>query len=464
MDGFHWLGSPTGSAGESQSQSRRSSDGYGGAGAGSGGGTAANNVGTGGGGQQQQQQQQGSMNSNLAGGAAMGAAGGYDPFMGMLDFGVGMGGGGLPVGFGSPQANPFGDPFNAAAPSNLYGGSAPGFGVGGVGGGGGYAQMQPSQLGGTGVANGTSIGFGANGGSGTAAGSGTGAATGFDEFAMLFGHPTGNTAAGGGLGGDLGANAYQQQQTQRHQQQMLMQQQQQMLKQQQQQLIQAQKQAMAQKKSRRRKNSSMQQHQHRSGHGQQQRAPSSLASPSVQSSLFDPIDVFSTFRPSQMAKPSTAILSASQSATPLPVAELGENDDLLNTFAMRVENLSTEDMTAKQVLEKINTRTDEVITLFLPCCDFLVQCQQELRQGLAVATKKCYTGRGGVQNSMTNRQFYNTYIAPLPGKFLRQNQPIMPTAAIQSALKGVQNLCADAKRAERSGCEGMKVGHSVFWV
>lgn len=208
----------------------------------------------------------------------------------------------------------------------------------------------------------------------------------------------------------------------------------------------------------------MQQHQHRSGHGQQQRAPFSLASPSVQSSLFDPIDVFSTFRPSQMAKPSTAILSASQSATPLPVAELGENDDLLNTFSMRVENLSTEDMTAKQVLEKINTRTDEVITLFLPCCDFLVQCQQELRQGLTVATKKRYTGRGGVQNSMTNRQFYNTYIAPLPGKFLRQNQPIMPTAAIQSALKGVQNLCADAKRAERSGCEGMKVGHSVFWV
>ena len=129
MDGFHWLGSPTGSAGESQSQSRRSSDGYGGGGAGSGGGTTANNVGTGGGGQQQQQQQ-GSMNSNLAGGTAMGAAGGYDPFMGMLDFGVGMGGGGLPVGFGSPQANPFGDPFNAAAPSNLYGGSAPGFGVG----------------------------------------------------------------------------------------------------------------------------------------------------------------------------------------------------------------------------------------------------------------------------------------------------------------------------------------------
>ena len=180
------------------------------------------------------------------------------------------------------------------------------------------------------------------------------------------------------------------------------------------------------------------------------------------SSLFDPIDVFSSSRPSHRAKPNTAILSASKSATPLPVAELGENDDLLNTFTMRVENLSVEDMTAKEVLTKINTRTDEVITLFLPCCDFLVQCQQELRAGLAVATKKRHNSRGGYQNNMTNRQFYNAYIAKLPSKFLRQNQPIMPTVAIQSALKGVQNLCADAKRTERSGCEAMKVSLSSY--
>eukprot|EP00563_Minutocellus_polymorphus_P002623 CAMPEP_0181048144 /NCGR_PEP_ID=MMETSP1070-20121207/15273_1 /TAXON_ID=265543 /ORGANISM="Minutocellus polymorphus, Strain NH13" /LENGTH=970 /DNA_ID=CAMNT_0023126897 /DNA_START=242 /DNA_END=3152 /DNA_ORIENTATION=+ len=453
MDGFSWMGPPAGGAGESQSQSRRPSDGYGygGAGAGSGGGGGGgggNNAGTGAGGQQQQGNHfGGSINSNLAAGGAMGAAGGYDPLLGMLDFGVGMGGGGL--GLGAPQANPFGDPF-AAAPPNLYGGGASGLGGGG---GGGYRQMQPSQLGGTAAANGVSIGFGANGGSGTAAGTGTGTGTGFDDFAMLFGPPAGTTA-GGGLGGDLGANAYQQHQAQHHQQ--LMQQQQHLLVQQQQQLIQAQNRALAQQQSRRRKSPSTQQHQHRSGHGQQQRAPSSLASSSMQSSLFDPIDVFSSSRPSQKAKPNAAILSASKSATPLPVAELGENDDLLNTFTMHVENLSAEDMTAKQVLDKINTRTDEVITLFLPCCDFLVQCQQELRAGLAVATKKRYTSRGGYQNSMTNRQFYNTYIAPLPGKFLRQNQPIMPTAAIQSALKGVQNLCADAKRAERSGCEAMK--------
>lgn len=445
MDGFPWMTSPA--DGASGSQSRRSSDGFGGAGTGGGGGSSgsANNVGAGGGANnggsgQQQQQQQGnhfgaSMNSTLGGT--------YDPFAAMLDFtagGVGMGGGTGGLGLGPPQANPFGDPFAATSP-NFYGGGASGIGGGGSGGS-GYTQMQPSQLGGTGNGNGMSLGTGG---------------TGFDDFAMLFGPPAGTTTAGGAMGGDLGASAYQQHNTQHHQH--LMQQQQQLLVQQQQQLIQAQNRALAQQQSRRRKSPSVQQHRSRSGHGQQ-RAPSTLGSVSMKSSsLFDPIDVFSSSRPSQKAKPNTAILSASKSATPLPVAELGENDDLLNTFTMRVDNLSVEDMTAKEVLDKINTRTDEVITLFLPCCDFLVQCQQELRAGLAVATKKRYNSRGGYQNNMTNRQFYNTYIANLPSKFLRQNQPIMPTAAIQSALKGVQNLCADAKRAERSGCEAMKVSH-----
>ena len=437
------MGSPTGGAGGSQS--RRSSDGFGGAGSGGGGGGSSNNVGAGGsanngGGGQQQQQQQG----NHFGGSMNGTmGGGYDPFGAMLDFtagGMGMGGTGL--GLSVPQANPFGDPFAAASP-NLYGGGASG--LGGSSGGGsssssnGYTQMQPSQLGGTGTGNGMSFGTGG---------------TGFDDFAMLFGPPPATGTVGGAMGGDLGASAYQQHHTQHHQQ--LMQQQQQLLVQQQQKLIQAQNRALAQQQqSRRRKSPTVQQHRSRTGHGQQRAPSASMKS----SSLFDPIDVFSSSRPSRKAKPNTAILSASKSATPLPVAELGENDDLLNTFTMRVENLSIEDMTAKEVLDKINTRTDEVITLFLPCCDFLVQCQQELRAGLAVATKKRYNSRGGYQNNMTNRQFYNTYIANLPNKFLRQNQPIMPTAAIQSALKGVQNLCADAKRAERSGCEAMKVSH-----
>lgn len=117
---------------------------------------------------------------------------------------------------------------------------------------------------------------------------------------------------------------------------------------------------------------------------------------SFSSGLFDPDKVFSV----QMGTTSPP-LSASKSA--IPSAPVCAKDEILSNFRMTVANLSTAPMSAQEVLDKVCVRTDEVITLYLPCTDFLVQCQQELRAGLAAATKKKYV-RGRYQNSMTARK------------------------------------------------------------
>ena len=151
----------------------------------------------------------------------------------------------------------------------------------------------------------------------------------------------------------------------------------------------------------------------------------------LQSSMFDPIDVFSDPPPQRQQrrqqqhqqvqhhrhnnpKPSPShSISASRSAipsrgtTPPPVSEIVDNDDVLCTFTMSVEHLTSDGsrLSAADVLDIINKRTDEVITLFLPCVEFLVQCQQELRTGLAAANRKRYHQRTGrYVDCMTPRQ------------------------------------------------------------
>jgi hypothetical protein len=69
---------------------------------------------------------------------------------------------------------------------------------------------------------------------------------------------------------------------------------------------------------------------------------------------------------------------------------------------------------------------------------------------------------------MTPRQFFSNYIANLPEKFYRKNKRIMQLDDLNAATKELQKLCADARAAERQGCEvvkntflgGMKDGES----
>jgi len=53
-------------------------------------------------------------------------------------------------------------------------------------------------------------------------------------------------------------------------------------------------------------------------------------------------------------------------------------------------------------------------------------------------------------------QFYRNLLEPLPKRFYEQNQFVMPKEKLQGAYDGIHKLLAEAKKVERTGCEGMK--------
>ncbi|KAL3919302.1 MAG: hypothetical protein SGILL_003822 [Bacillariaceae sp.] len=124
-------------------------------------------------------------------------------------------------------------------------------------------------------------------------------------------------------------------------------------------------------------------------------------------------------------------------------------------------------MSGLQIITKLNERTTEVLTRYLPCVHFLVLCQQDLRKGLAAATHKRLVHHM-LRDTMTPRQFYSTYVANLPERFYRDNKRKMPSENLTTAVKELQKLCASAKAVESQGCEiikntflgGMKDGES----
>ena len=73
-------------------------------------------------------------------------------------------------------------------------------------------------------------------------------------------------------------------------------------------------------------------------------------------------------------------------------------------FELNIPGISLTPLTALEVVEKVKNASSEVTTRFLPCVDFLVSCQQELRAGLAFATKKKQVGRGSYRDNMTPLQ------------------------------------------------------------
>eukprot|EP00429_Kryptoperidinium_foliaceum_P000855 CAMPEP_0176020378 /NCGR_PEP_ID=MMETSP0120_2-20121206/9869_1 /TAXON_ID=160619 /ORGANISM="Kryptoperidinium foliaceum, Strain CCMP 1326" /LENGTH=719 /DNA_ID=CAMNT_0017353471 /DNA_START=179 /DNA_END=2338 /DNA_ORIENTATION=+ len=131
------------------------------------------------------------------------------------------------------------------------------------------------------------------------------------------------------------------------------------------------------------------------------------------------------------------------------------NDPWLEELRMDVSGLSIEPMSGTDVLHRIETRSQQVMTRYLPCVDFLVQCQQELRKGLAAATSQRMVHQM-FRNAMTPRQFYNTYIANLPERFYHKNRKTMNPQDLDAAVKELQTLCANARGAERQGCDVMK--------
>mmetsp|Transcript_10773 Transcript_10773/g.15193 ORF Transcript_10773/g.15193 Transcript_10773/m.15193 type:complete len:883 (+) Transcript_10773:133-2781(+) len=129
---------------------------------------------------------------------------------------------------------------------------------------------------------------------------------------------------------------------------------------------------------------------------------------------------------------------------------------IFGTFSMSIPSLSSSSMSAKEILERIEKRANEVETLFIPCVEFLVMCQQELRAGLAHASKRKSSGRGYNRASMTPREFYNTYLTPLPDRFYGLNQLIMSAKPLHVCVEGISSLLKDAKIVENMGCEAIK--------
>jgi hypothetical protein len=142
-------------------------------------------------------------------------------------------------------------------------------------------------------------------------------------------------------------------------------------------------------------------------------------------------------------------------------------EEWLEKLQLKVSGVSLEPMTGTDIIARVTLRSNEVLTRYLPCVDFLVQCQQELRKGLQVATAKRYVHHM-FRDTMTPRQFYTNYISSLPERFYRKNRRLMDNENITAAVKELQTLCANAKGVESQGCEvvkntflgGMKDGES----
>ena len=146
----------------------------------------------------------------------------------------------------------------------------------------------------------------------------------------------------------------------------------------------------------------------------------------------------------------------------LPSAQI---DPILERISLTVTAVSLTPLSGNEVVRHIRTKTDDVITRFLPCVDFLVNCQQELRQGLAMAQAAAQQNRrkrGGGAGSrsssigMTPRQFHATYVAPLPRRFVRQNESLMARDCLRMAGASLESLVRDAAAAMPQGCDHVK--------
>lgn len=139
----------------------------------------------------------------------------------------------------------------------------------------------------------------------------------------------------------------------------------------------------------------------------------------------------------------------------------------LDELRMTVNGLSIEPLSGTQVLTRLRVKTEEVVTRYLPCVDFLVACQQDLRKGLAAATQKRMVHHM-FRDAMTPRQFLSSYITPLPERFFRKNRRTMQADNLDKAVQELQKLVSDARAVELQGCEvikntflgGMKDGES----
>ncbi|KAL3804062.1 hypothetical protein HJC23_006453 [Cyclotella cryptica] len=167
-------------------------------------------------------------------------------------------------------------------------------------------------------------------------------------------------------------------------------------------------------------------------------------------------------------KSTSQTTSAPQTTSSLPAYPPHSNsfqpatqvDPLLETLSLTIPSVSLQSLTGNEIICHIRTKTDDVVTRFLPCVDFLVNCQQELRQGLQVANKRKYVttsnGRSRSSTNMTPREFFTHYVAPLPKRFERKNDYLMARDHLVAAKLQLDLLVREAQDAVPQGCEQVK--------
>jgi hypothetical protein len=89
--------------------------------------------------------------------------------------------------------------------------------------------------------------------------------------------------------------------------------------------------------------------------------------------------------------------------------KLNYNIGHLEKFSISITSLSVNPLSARDIIEKVQRRCHEVISMYLPCVEFLVLCQQELRNGLEMATRRSGRGRGYAMNVGQVRDHHHLY-------------------------------------------------------
>lgn len=188
-------------------------------------------------------------------------------------------------------------------------------------------------------------------------------------------------------------------------------------------------------------------------HSYDQQPPPLMLSSSDNNS---PMAAFSGINPALLA-----ILQQQQYPPPEP-----EPEPWLTEIQLTVASISLEPLSGSVVLDRVQEKLNQVVTKYIPCVDFLVQCQQDLRKGLEMAnhqnniaaslSNRRYRSSNSRAGGITASQFYKAHVEPLSRSFYSKQLNRMEQSALNDALVGLDDLQLQAKNVERQGLEAVK--------
>ena len=106
----------------------------------------------------------------------------------------------------------------------------------------------------------------------------------------------------------------------------------------------------------------------------------------------------------------------------------------MDEIQLSVSSISLTPISGYDILQRIQCKLQDVVYKYVPCVDFLVNCQQELRRGIeTITTQKRYDKQQGSRSNHTSsklllreiqygNQFYTTFISNLSSQFYSQTK------------------------------------------